>query len=176
LAGLGPARRGSRSQCEQLSGWVLHVHDSLLSQTFQRARLGADVQGAPHCVGYEPLRDRDSRGLRRFEAVEAVGEREHLVSIGGDLPASDDDGRGADGWPRASCLGNDASQRPGKGATMSAALQLSGAYRQLRASSPVGSACQRSASRPTTTRRRTAAADREYRFRGRAGSRAPASP
>jgi hypothetical protein len=120
-------------------GWGVHVRDGLSGEESERLRPGLNVQRAPERVRYEPLGDRNSRGVRWLRALEPVGEREHSVTLGEDLPASDGDSGGAHGGPRSGGLGDDTAERPCKRATMPAALQLGGAQSELRAAGAVGS-------------------------------------
>jgi hypothetical protein len=122
-----------------MSGWCVHVRDGLSGEESEGLRLGLDVERAPECVRYEPLGDRDSRGVRWLRAVEPVGEREDSVALGEDLPASDGDSGSAHGGPWSGGLGDDPAERPRKRPTMPGALQLGGTQCELRAAGTVGS-------------------------------------
>jgi hypothetical protein len=122
--------------------WCVHARDGLSGQVFERLRLGLDVQRAAERVRDQPLGDRNSLGVRRLLAREPVGEREYVVALGEDLPASDGDGGGARGGPWSSGLSHEASQRPCQGVTVPGALQLGGTQGELRAAGAIGSVRQ----------------------------------
>jgi hypothetical protein len=132
-----------------MSGRLVDARHSPPRETAERAWLGGNVERALAGIRYQSLGDRESRDVRRLRALEAVGEREHVVG-GGDLLARDHDSRGADRGPRFRGLLDGASKRAGECATVSRSLQLGGTRSEFRPAVRVGSVRQRAVKRIVT--------------------------